>query len=67
MSKWNLVGEELPEDDRTVVCYIDNKKEPHWSGVRLGSYLNNNWYLQGGRASHEIVSRWIDIPKYKTE
>ena len=29
---------------------------------RIGAYLNENWYLDGGRASHEIVTQWYDFP-----
>lgn len=27
----------------------------------LGRYYEN-WYLDGGRASHEIVTQWYDFP-----
>ena len=30
-------------------------------GVSLDS-LYENWYLDGGRASHEIVTQWYDFP-----
>ena len=35
-------------------------KEPSVWGL-LGQ-LNENWYLDGGRASHEIVTQWYDFP-----
>jgi|SRR5690349_3872725 len=61
--KWINVKDALPEDDRTVVVYINNLETPHWSGFKLGSYLNEKWYCDGGRESHEIVIKWTEIAK----
>ena len=41
---------------------IKNKENHLWSGYRLGAYLNENWYLDGGRTYHEIVTQWYDFP-----
>ena len=37
------------------------KKESPRRPRTLGQ-LNENWYLDGGRASHEIVTQWYDFP-----
>ena len=43
--------------------FKETNKENHlWSGYRLGAYINDQWYFQGGRASHEIVTQWYDFP-----
>lgn len=61
--KWVSVEDYLPEDDREVLCYIENKENPNWSENRLGSYIDENWYCKGGRESHEIVTKWQEIVK----
>jgi hypothetical protein len=61
--KWIKVEDGLPEDDRTVVCYVVNKAKSEWSEPKLGSYINGNWYCKDGRYSHEIVTKWQEIAK----
>lgn len=63
VSRWINVEDKLPENDRTVVVYVNNTENPQWSGLKLGVYLNEKWYCNGGRKSHEIVTRWTEIPK----
>ena len=63
--KWISVDEQLPDNDRTVLVWINNTQNPQWSGYKLGAYLNKNWYCQGGRKSHEIVTDWAQIPAKK--
>ena len=60
--EWNKVEDKLPDTDRRVLVWLEDTKVPHWSGYRIGAYLNENWYLDGGRASHEIVTQWYDFP-----
>lgn len=60
--EWNKVEDKLPNTDRRVLVWLEDTKVPHWSGYRIGAYLNENWYLDGGRASHEIVTQWYDFP-----
>lgn len=62
-SKWIRVEDKLPENDRTVVVYVNNTENPQWSGLKLGAYLNEKWYCNEGRKSHEIVVRWVEIPQ----
>ena len=63
-TKWKKAEDyfELPDNDRTVLVWINNTQNPQWSTYGLGSYIDDNWYLRGGRASHEIVEKWIEIP-----
>ena len=63
--KWIDVNDELPDDDRTVLVWINDTENPQWSGYKLGSYLNEKWYCNGGRKSHEIVTDWCNIPAKK--
>ena len=60
--EWNKVEDKLPDTDRRVLVWLEDTKVPHWSGYRIGAYLNESWYLDGGRASHEIVTQWYDFP-----
>jgi hypothetical protein len=61
--KWISVEDKLPKNDRMVVVYADNLETPNWSCKKLGSYLNNKWYCDGGRENHEIVVKWLEIPQ----
>jgi hypothetical protein len=63
--KWINVEEQLPDNDRTVLVWINNTENPQWSGYKLGAYLNEKWYCDGGRESHEIVTGWCQIPASK--
>jgi hypothetical protein len=63
--KWISVEKQLPEDDKTVLVWVDNTQNPQWSSYGLGSYINRNWYLKGGREIHEIVTDWCQIPAKK--
>lgn len=62
--KWISV-ETPPDNERTVLVWINNTQNPQWSGYKLGAYLNQNWYCQGGREPHEIVTDWSQIPAKK--
>jgi hypothetical protein len=64
--KWIDVNSELPDDDRTVLVWVNNLETPHWSTYGLGTY-QGKWYLNGGRGTHEIVERWFDFPQIKKE
>ena len=63
--KWISAEEQLPDDERTVLVWINNIENPQWNNYRLGSYLNEKWYCVGGRKSHEIVTHWSSIPAPK--
>lgn len=63
--KWIDVNVQLPDNDRTVLVWINDTENPQWSGYKLGSYLNEKWYCKGGRKSHEIVTDWCQIPGKK--
>ena len=63
--KWISVEEQIPDNERTVLVWIDNTENPQWNNYRLGSYLNEKWYCVGGRKSHEIVTHWSSIPAPK--
>ena len=60
--EWNKVEDKLPDTDRKVLVFCENKENHLWSSYRLGAYINDQWYFQGGRASHEIVTQWYDFP-----
>lgn len=60
--EWNKIEDKLPDTDRRVLVFCENKENHLWSGYRLGAYINDQWYFQGGRASHEIVTQWYDFP-----
>lgn len=59
--KWNSVNDKLPKSDHWCLCWIEDKEKLNWGD--LGNYQNNNWYLNGGRSSNEIVTHWIKIEK----
>ncbi len=64
----NFLDEEmlkLPDNDRTVLVWINNTENPQWSGYKLGAYLNEKWYCNEGRKSHEVVTDWSEIPVKK--
>lgn len=63
--KWISVEEQTPEDDRTVLVWINDTENPQWSNYGLCSYINEKWYCQGGRESHKIVTDWTNIPAKK--
>jgi hypothetical protein len=63
--KWISVEEQLPKDDKTVLVWINDTETPQWSNYGLCSYINEKWYCQGGRKSHEIVTDWSEIPARK--
>ena len=63
--KWISVEEQIPDNERTVLVWINNIENPQWDNYRLGSYLNEKWYCVGGRKSHEIVTHWSSIPAPK--
>lgn len=65
MSKWNLVGSKLPDDDKLKLVYIEDEIDPIYNSYGLCHYERNNWYCDGGRNSQEVVTRWMDIPEYK--
>ena len=67
MNKWNLVSEELPEDDKLKLTYIENEINPIYNSYKVCHYEGDNWYCVGGRNSQEVVSRWLDIPEYKNK
>ena len=60
--EWNKVEDKLPDTDRKVLVFCENKENHLWSGYRLGAYINDQWYFQGGRDSNEIVQQWYDFP-----
>ena len=64
--KW-ISAETPPDDERTVLVWINNTENPQWNNYRLGSYLNEKWYCVGGRKSHEIVTDWSNIPTPKNK
>ena len=64
--KW-IGAETPPDDERTVLVWINNIENPQWDSYRLGSYLNEKWYCNGGRESHEIVTHWSSIPAPKNK
>ena len=63
--KWISVEEQTPDNDRTVLVWINDIENPQWSGYKLGSYQNGKWYCKGGRESHETVTDWCQIPAKK--
>lgn len=63
--KWISVKDQLPNDDRTVLVWVDNLQYPQWSNYKLAAYINKNWYCNSGRETHEIVTDWCDIPARK--
>ena len=60
--EWNKVEDKLPDTDRKVLVFCENKENHLWSGYRLGAYINDQWYFQGGIDSDEIVTQWYDFP-----
>lgn len=64
-SKWISVEEGLPKNDKTVLVWVNDTENPQWSGYKLGTYLNERWYCNGGRESHEIVTDWCYVPPPK--
>jgi hypothetical protein len=63
--KWISVEERTPENDKTVLVWINNIENPQWSNYGLCSYINGKWYCKGGRESHEIVTDWCQTPARK--
>lgn len=63
--KWISVDDQLPNDDRAVLVWVNNTENPQWSTYTLGSYIEDKWYLKGGRKNHEIVTDWCEIPAKK--
>lgn len=63
--KWISVEEELPDNDRAVLVWVNNLETPRWSGYKLGSYIDSKWYCDGGRKSHEVVTQWFSFPTIK--
>lgn len=61
--KWISVEKQLPDNDRTVLVWVNDTRDPKWSSYELGSYINENWYLMGGRDSYEEVTHWCQIPE----
>jgi len=59
--KWINIEDELPEDDRTVVCWAENTENSLYSELKLGNYINEKWYCKGGRNSQEIITKWQKI------
>ena len=59
---WNKIEDKLPDNDRTVLVWVNNTENSQWSGYKLGAYVNEKWYCDGGRKSHEIVTHWSNIP-----
>ena len=60
--EWNKVEDKLPNTDRRVLVFCENKENHLWSGYRLGAYINDQWYFQGGIDSDETVTQWYDFP-----
>ena len=60
--EWNKIEDKLPDTDRKVLVFCENKENRLWSGYKLGAYLNDQWYFQGGRDSDETVTQWYDFP-----
>ena len=60
--EWNKVEYKLPDTDRKVLVFCENKENHLWSGYRLGAHINDQWYFQGGRDSDETVTQWYDFP-----
>ena len=60
--EWNKVEDKLPNTDRKVLVFCENKENHLRSGYRLGAYINDQWYFQGGGDSNEIVTQWYDFP-----
>ena len=61
--KWTDIKQQLPDNDRMVLVWVEDKQNFQWSNYALGTYQNEKWYLQNGRDSHEIVTHWSKIPK----
>lgn len=59
------VNDKLPDNDRTVLVWINDTENPQWSNYGLCSYIGGKWYCNGGRESHEIVTDWCQIPGKK--
>ncbi len=64
-NNWIDIKDNLPNNDRQVLCYVNNLETPRWSGYNLGSYINEKWYLQNGIKCHEVVEMWFDFPQIK--
>ena len=60
--KWISVDEQLPDTNRRVLVLLEDTRLPQLSSYRIGAYINENWYLDGGIAYHEIVKQWFDFP-----
>lgn len=59
---------ELPNDDTRVIAYIRNLEVPWWSCHKIGVYLNDKWYFDGGYdSSKEKVVEWLVIPQREVE
>ena len=41
--------------------YVRDHITPHWSGNKLGAYIDGKWYLKGGTQNHYEYVRWLDI------
>ena len=63
--KWISINDQLPNDDRTVLVWVNNTENPQWDTYGLGSYIDGKWYLKGGRKNHKIVTDWCEIPTKK--
>jgi len=61
--RWYNTKDKLPEEDMTVLCYLEDIDNLEWYERKLGVYLNEKWYCRGGRKTHEIVTRWMEIPE----
>lgn len=60
---WIRTEIKLPDNDREVLVYVRDLKNPHWSGNKLGAYINDKWYLSGGTQNHYEYIMWLDIER----
>jgi len=66
--KWISVKDKLPQDDKTVIIFLYNKKRKHFKGlIHIGWYLNNEWQNavtqeKAGGAGFKLT-HWMPLPK----
>lgn len=59
-NNWNS-AKTPPNDDREVLVYVRNLKNPYWSRNHIGAYINGKWYLREGTQNYYEYVRWLDI------
>lgn len=58
--EWHDVGEQMPDDEITVLLHVPSIDEPVW----LGWHANGIWFLSDGSDldDREKVERWASVP-----